>query len=78
MSDSKMKKYKRRFGVRLEQLREQRGLTKTALADLIGKERQDIWALEVGDRNPTLETLILLAQALEVSLPELLDFDIEK
>jgi DNA-binding XRE family transcriptional regulator len=53
-------------------------LTKTALADLIGKERQDIWAIEQGERNPTLQTIIQLAQAFEIPLSELMDFKIEK
>jgi transcriptional regulator with XRE-family HTH domain len=77
MTDSRSKKLQKRFGDRVRQLREEKGLTKTALADLIGKERQDIWAIEIGDRNVTFSTIIILAQALEVTPADLMKFKLD-
>lgn len=44
--------------------REQAGLTKTALADLIGKSLSLVSEIEAGTRNATPEVIGLLAQAL--------------
>lgn len=43
-----------------------------ALADSCGLHRTYIGAIERGERNVSLSTLEVLAQALEVSVPELL------
>ena len=66
--------FKKKFGDRVRQLREARNLTKTALADLIGIERQDIYKIEQGIRNATLETIATIAEALDVSPTYLFDF----
>lgn len=68
------KEYQKRFGSHVKQLREAKGLSKIALADLLGKDRQMVQALERGERNPTMFTIIKLADALEVAPGELFDF----
>lgn len=54
------------FGQRLRQLRESRGLTGNALAQLAGMKQQTVWRLETGERTPSLESLRALARALGV------------
>jgi ribosome-binding protein aMBF1 (putative translation factor) len=56
----------------LRQERERRGLSMTALAQRSGISQPMISLLESGGRKPSLETLLRLALALEVSPDELL------
>lgn len=61
------------FGMsRLKQLREERGLTQAALAELAETTQPQIRRLEVGERKLTLEWAKRLAAALKVSAKELL------
>jgi len=57
-----------RFGYALGAVREQRGLTQQALADMIGVKRTAIARLERGDHAPTMTTLLKLVQALDAKL----------
>lgn len=57
-----------RFGYALGTVREQRGLTQQALADLIGVKRAAIARLEGGDHAPTVTTLLKLVHALDAKL----------
>lgn len=58
-------------GPRLKWLRGQRGLTLTALADATGISKSTLSRLETGQRRPSLELLLPLAQAYRVPLDEL-------
>ncbi len=49
-----------------------RGLSQEALAEMCSLHRTYIGAVERGERNVTLSTLELIAEALGVSVPELL------
>ncbi|MEZ4801149.1 MAG: helix-turn-helix transcriptional regulator [Gelidibacter sp.] len=65
-------------GRRIQKLREEKGLTQV---DLVGKiegsiDTTNISRIEAGRTNPTLFTLSRIAQALEVSLSELLNIEI--
>lgn len=70
----------RQLGVRIAQVRHQRGMSQEALAQRIGMSTNHIQLMESGlsDRkkqtpaNPRLNTLIALSEALDVPLPELL------
>lgn len=53
-------------------LRRKRGLTQARLAQLAGATRASVALIESGSANPTLEILLKLSQALQVSLDELL------
>jgi transcriptional regulator with XRE-family HTH domain len=58
-------------GPRLRELRRQRGATLTELAELTGISVSTLSRLEAGGRRPTLELLLPLARAHQVSLDEL-------
>lgn len=58
-------------GPRLRRLRQQRGVTLTALAASTGISKSTLSRLENGQRRPTLELLLLLAQAHHVPLDDL-------
>lgn len=66
-------KLKIKLGKRIVILREQKGWSQSDLARACNKDRQAIEKLENGKVNPTLYTLLELANALEISLPELVD-----
>lgn len=57
-----------RLGTRLRLLREERGISQEALADLAGVDRTYVSGIERGIRNVTVLSLNKLAQALGVSL----------
>lgn len=58
-------------GSRLRQLREARGISLSALARTAGIGKATLSGLELGTRNPTLETLYAVAAALGVPLTAL-------
>jgi transcriptional regulator with XRE-family HTH domain len=60
------------FGNHVRELRESKGLSQEALADLGEIHRTYLGGIERGERNPTLLSLLKLARALEISLTELL------
>ncbi len=61
------------IGERIQKARERRGLTQRDLAARTGLSQQYLSLLERGDRtNPTLDTLMVLAKALDVSLMALM------
>jgi len=68
--------YLKQLGERLRKLREKRNLTQAELANLIGKERQSYQRIETGTTNPTIWYLCNIAQALNISIMELIDFDL--
>jgi len=55
----------------IRELREQRGMTQAELAAAVGVHRTRISALEAGRLDPDYALLVALAQALGVSLVEL-------
>jgi transcriptional regulator with XRE-family HTH domain len=56
---------------RLKRLRNQRGLTLTAVARTTGMSKSTLSRLEIGQRRPSLELLLPLAQTYRVPLDEL-------
>lgn len=66
-------KLKIELGKHIVMLRQQKGWSQSDLARACNKDRQAIEKLENGKVNPTLYTLFEIANALEVSLPELVD-----
>jgi len=64
------------FGKSVRQVREQKGLSQEALADLCHLHRTYIGGIERGERNVGLLNLLRLSKALKVLPSELLqDFD---
>jgi len=58
-------------GTRLRRVRQQRGLTLTEAATLAGLSKSTLSRLETGQRKPSLELLLPLAQTYRVPLDEL-------
>ncbi|WP_092359852.1 helix-turn-helix domain-containing protein [Collimonas sp. OK242] len=61
------------FGERIRKLRKDRGLSQDGFADLCGFDRTYISGIERGRRNPSLLAIEALANALSVTVAELLD-----
>ncbi len=64
-----------RFGENLRLLREEHGLSQSALAEAIGMSRRSkgyISELEHGRKTPTTETLLALSRLFNISIDELL------
>jgi|ERR1051326_867602 transcriptional regulator with XRE-family HTH domain len=59
------------FGPRLRRARDRRGMTQAQLADAIGAYPSQISNYENGEKVPEGETMVALADALDVSLNEL-------
>ncbi|MBD0416825.1 helix-turn-helix domain-containing protein [Oryzicola mucosus] len=60
------------FGINLQRIRRQRGLSQEQLAARAGLARAYLSGAEAGRRNPTLDTIEAFAQVLEVDAAELL------
>lgn len=63
----------RRFGLRLRQLREGRGLSQEAFADLCDMDRTYLSGIERGVRNPSLRNVSRIATALQLPISQLFD-----
>ena len=57
-------------GERIKELREKRGLTVNKLANLAGISQSYLRDVELGNKNPTVETLSYFYDALGISLKE--------
>lgn len=64
--------YKEHFHQALKQIRESQGLTQQQVADTTGISRVQISRLELGTREPNLETLGILLDYYNISAKELL------
>lgn len=66
------------IGKRIEEIREQVGLSQSALARAIGTSQSAISQIEAGDRNPSFDMLRQVAKALNVSVPHLVGAEVEQ
>ena len=62
----------RAIGKRIKQYRTQKQLSQEDLGNVIGVTRKHLSKIEIGERAPTLDLLILIANALDVSSDDLL------
>jgi len=62
------------FNVKLKKVRQNKGLSQTELADIMSVKQQRISEYERGVVTPSLERLVEIAQILDVSLDELVEF----
>ena len=63
------------LGIRLKKLRLEQGLTQKQLGEMVNVTKVSICGYEKGERVPSLDTLIDLANALKVDLNTLVGFD---
>jgi len=73
MSSENYEEAKRLFGERVQSLRRDRRITQEQLAELTEKSIEHISYIERGERAPSFETILDLAEALEVSVPYLMN-----
>lgn len=60
-------------GLRIKELREQKGITVNKLANLAGISQSYLRDVELGKKNPTVETLSYFCDALGVSMKYFFD-----
>lgn len=66
---------RQRFAHRLRNLRTERGITQEQLAEFIGKTTEHVSFLERGERSPSFEVILDLADALGVSVSYLMSIE---
>ena len=62
-------------GLRIKTLREKKGITVNKLANLAGISQSYLRDVELGNKNPTVETLSYFCDALGVTLRDFFDTD---
>lgn len=62
-------------GARIKELREKAGYTVNKLANLAGISQSYLRDIELGNKNPTIETLSYFCDVLKVSLRDFFDED---
>lgn len=65
----------KKLGINIKKLRNKRNLTQQQLADKIGKGLNFMGKIEVAFSKPSLDTLISIAKALNITVSELTKFD---
>lgn len=73
MSSESYEEAKRLFGERVQSLRRERRITQEQLAELTEKSIEHISYIERGERAPSFETILDIAEALGVSVPYLMN-----
>ena len=62
------------LGLRVKELREEKGMSQTDLAYKIGKDQPSINRLEKGKVNPSIIYLLQICEGLEISIEKLVKF----
>lgn len=75
ISGDDMEKLTIEFGNRLRSLRMEKKMSQEELSFMAGISAAHLGQIERAEKKPTLETIGKLAEALEVSLPELFTFE---
>lgn len=68
------KNFYKNLGLNIKRLRKERNLTQQQLAEKVGKGLNFVGKIEVAFSKPHIDTLIDIANALEVSVSELTNF----
>ena len=69
-----MKELKYLLGQKIKELRNKRGYSQQQLAELVNIDQRNLSNIECGNTFPA-KSLMLIAKALNITLPELFDFD---
>ena len=67
--------YLRALGERIRTLRKQKNMTQLDVASIMDNYAEQIGRIERGEQNVSICTLKLIADALSVSMKELVDFE---
>ncbi|MDX9692071.1 MAG: helix-turn-helix transcriptional regulator [Acholeplasmataceae bacterium] len=62
------------FNLNLKEMREKKNISQGDLAKLLNVSRQAISKFERGEKVPSIERAVEIAQALEITLDELIEF----
>jgi len=74
--DDKELKFRKLLGARIQEVRDEKGLTQPQLANLIGfKDYQTLGRIENGRVTTSVYTIYLIAKELGVEIQELFDFE---
>lgn len=65
---------KTKFGAKVRKLRQAKGLSQEAFADICGLHRTYVGAIERGERNVSLENIEKIAKALGISIASLFGY----
>ncbi len=68
---------KRLIGIRVKNLRLSKGLSQEKLAEKMGISSKYLSSIERGKENPTLDTFMKLAEALNIEISEIFSFSHE-
>lgn len=68
------KAYIKKLGMRIVELRKEKNLKQIDLATKINIEDSALRRIESGRTNPTIKTLLRIAEGLDVELLDLIDF----
>lgn len=60
------------IGARIREVRMEKGMTQAQLAEQSGLCRSYIMSIEAGQRNPTVKTVAAIAEALGISVKDLI------
>ena len=71
-NDAAYSDFKRQLGIRIAQLRSERGMSQRKFALVLELDRVTLNRIEAGKGNPTIDTLARIAQGLDVELEDLL------
>ena len=77
-TDKLQKEFLIKLGNRIREIRIERGLSQSEVANLCGKERQSYQRVESGNINATVWYLQHIASALKVEVKDLLNTDLPK
>jgi len=66
-----------KIGERIRLIRESKGISQQNLAAICNFEKANLSRIEAGRTNPTISTLYKISQALEITISELVDVEIE-
>ncbi|MCX4274553.1 MAG: helix-turn-helix transcriptional regulator [Candidatus Gastranaerophilales bacterium] len=71
------RKILKNLGVRVKYFRNLKGISQETLAFQVGVDRTYIGAIEQGTRSPSVYCLFVIANALDISLNELMNITVE-
>lgn len=69
----KNKVFIKKLGAKIVELRKEKGISQLELANRLDTHNNQIRRIEVGEGNPTINTLLDIAKELEVSITELVN-----